>query len=392
MSGGIQLDRIDAHGRGATIPSWFSSGSLRLFLIHTGENGSGNGGNGYFFGDLVAHGFAEFLPINLAEAGHHAGSDARQTNIAMVDQTAIQAAGIGDDGGNANAATGGAVTRGVLAGAEGHFNTGGNTAGNGGDGVFAGSMIHAPVAIYSAVNIATAGSHASAEAYQSNHVLAQQGAIQVAGLGGRGGNDNLAKGSEFSPLKFGSNDFDWIGSDVIATGNADAGNGGDGLFFGSMIHSAFVLYNPINIAVAGYGSSAKAAQTNSVDIDQSGFQMAGVGNDGGNSNLAWGDSLSNFLTGSDVIATGNSTSGNGGSGYFFGSLVDIDIAIFAPINIAVAGYNSTAEAHQTNNVHLDQGTTQIAAIGGDGGHGSFAIGDDIALQLIADHHLLEHGI
>ena len=56
------------------------------------------------------------------------------------------------------------------------------------------------------------------------------------------------------------------------------------------------------------------------------------------------------LIGSDVIATGHNSAGNGGNGHFSGSLVDINVAIYAPINIAVAGYNSTAEAHQSNHV------------------------------------------
>ena len=56
------------------------------------------------------------------------------------------------------------------------------------------------------------------------------------------------------------------------------------------------------------------------------------------------------MIGSDVIATGHNGAGNGGNGHFSGSMVDIDVAIYAPINIAVAGYNSTADAHQSNNV------------------------------------------
>ena len=56
------------------------------------------------------------------------------------------------------------------------------------------------------------------------------------------------------------------------------------------------------------------------------------------------------LIGSDVIATGDNSAGDGGDGHFAGSLVDINMAIYAPINIAVAGSNSTADAHQSNNV------------------------------------------
>ena len=96
------------------------------------------------------------------------------------------------------------------------------------------------------------------------------------------------------------------------------------------------------------------------------------------------------MIGSDVIATGNNGAGNGGDGHFAGSLVDLNIAIYAPINIAVAGSNSTAEAHQSNNVQFDQSAIQIAGIGGDGGHGNAAFGGDFAMHLLADHHLLGH--
>jgi hypothetical protein len=132
-----------------------------------------------------------------------------------------------------------------------------------------------------------------------------------------------------------------------------------------------------------------------VVFDQSAVQMAGVGGDGGNGNAATGGSADIFsslfdLIGSDVIATGHNGAGNGGNGHFSGSMVDIDVAIYAPINIAVAGYNSTAEAHQSNNVWFDQSTVQMAGIGGDGGHGNAALGGDFAMHLLSDLHLLDH--
>jgi hypothetical protein len=185
------------------------------------------------------------------------------------------------------------------------------------------------------------------------------------------------------------------GPGAISTGDNSAGNGGDGTFFGAMVHAPVAIYDPINIAVAGYNSSGHAAQTNHVVFDQSAFQMAGVGGDGGNGNAATGGSADIFsslfdLIGSDVIATGHNGAGNGGNGHFSGSMVDIDVAIYAPINIAVAGYNSTADAHQNNNVVFDQSAIQMAGIGGDGGHGNTALGGDFAMHLLSDLHLLDH--
>ena len=42
-------------------------------------------------------------------------------------------------------------------------------------------------------------------------------------------------------------------------------------------------------------------------------------------------------------------------------MVHAPVAVYGPVNIAVAGANSTADAHQTNIVHFDQSATQMAA-------------------------------
>jgi len=121
--------------------------------------------------------------------------------------------------------------------------------------------------------------------------------------------------------------------------------------------------------------------------------MAGIGGNGGSGNAAiGGDALASLLglIGSDVIATGGNSAGSGGDGHFTGSIVDLNIAIYAPINIAVAGPNSTADAQQTNDVHFDQSAIQIAGVGGDGGHGNAALGGDFATHVLGDLHLLGH--
>ena len=405
VSDGLHLDRKDMFAREAQVPSWLSTDSQPPFSIDTGDNSAGNGGDGYFAGSLVDSSYAAFEPLNVAQAGAHATALAHQTNIGYFDQAASQIAGVGGDGGDLNAAIGGSV--GVF-GSIGSdvISTGDNSAGNGGDGQFFGALVHAPVAIYDPINIAIAGSHGSADAHQSNTIQLHQGASQIAGVGGNGGNGNAATGGHVSVFGAGApghsmpgaghaSDHGWIGSDVIASGDNHAGNGGDGYFYGSLVHASFALYDPINIAVAGNNSSAHADQTNNVEFDQSAFQMAGIGGNGGSGNAAIGGSISAYssilgLIGSDVIATGGNSAGSGGDGHFTGSLVDLNIAIYAPINIAVAGPNSTADAHQTNNVHFDQSAVQLAGIGGDGGNGNAALGGDFAMHLLADHHLLGH--
>jgi hypothetical protein len=396
VSGALSFDQTDPLGGGAPISSWLLAGSLPLFSARSGGNVAGNGGNGYFVGSLLDSSDAAFKPFNAADSGGNATADAHQTNIAYSDETAVQTAGVGGDGGNHNAALGGAVeAHGPVGNAA--IGTGDNGAGNGGNGYFSGAIVDTANAVYSPINIAVAGSHGSADAQQSNTVHIDQSAVQTAGIGGHGGNDNAAVGGHITMfgVDHGAHQQGWIGSDVIATGGNSAGNGVDGYFAGSIVHESFALYDPINIAVAQSNSSAHAEQTNNVDFNQAAFQMAGVGGQGGNDNTALGGHLDVFssnsnLTGFDGIATGGNSAGDGGSGHFTGSLVDVNIAIYAPINIAVAGYKSTATADQTNNVHFDQSATQVAGIGGDGGHGNAALGGDIVALLLADHHLVDH--
>jgi len=385
-------------GRQASIPSWFPTYSPPHFLTDTGGNSAGNGGNGHFVGSMIDSSYAAFEPLNIAQADGHATAGAYQANIGIFDQAATQTAGVGGDGGDWNAAIGGTAGMFGSAGSDG-IATGDNSAGQGGDGYFMGSLVHVPVAIFDPINIAVAGSGSHADAHQSNTAQFHQGAIQIAGGGGSGGSGNAAIGGEVSAGEAaGPNHVSHgvsIGTDAIVSGDNHAGNGGDGYFYGSLVHASFALYDPINIAVAGYNSSAHADQSNDVVFDQAAFQMAGVGGNGGNGNAAIGGDAGYSsilgLIGSDVIATGGNSAGSGGDGHFAGSLVDLNIAIYAPINIAVAGYNSTADAHQTNNVQFDQGAIQIAGLGGDGGHGNAALGGDFAVHLLSDLHLLGHG-
>jgi hypothetical protein len=273
------------------------------------------------------------------------------------------------------------------------IHTGDNSAGEGGDGHFSGALVSAPFAIYKPVDIALAGPHGTAHAHQSNTVQLDQDSIQIAGLGGNGGNGNAAIGGIVATSGLGHEpDHGLFDSFGLTSGANHAGNGGDGYFYGTLVHASFALYEPINIAVAGQNSTAQANQTNNVDINQSAVQMAGIGGNGGSGNTASGGTVgvfsSGFGFGSDAVATGDNSGGNGGKGDFFGKLIDASIAIYAPINIAISGFDSTTEAYQTNNASLDQSASQIAGIGGDGGNGDLALGGDFATHLLSDLHLL----
>ena len=387
MSGGLNLDRTGSGGGIASIPSWLSTGSLPLFLLHTGDNSAGNGGNGSFAGSLPNDSNATFKPLSLAEAGANATAEAHQTNTAFFHQTATQIAGAGGDGGNQNVALGGSIGVHGSIGSD-VIASGGNGAGNGGDGHFAGAAVDATTATYNPVDVAVAGYHATASADQTNTVHFDQAATQIAGVGGQGGNGNAAKGGDVSVSGLGQgSEHGAVGSDLIASGGNSAGNGGDGHFSGSIIDVSVAIYAPIDIAVAGSNSTANADQGNNVDFNQAGFQMAGVGGQGGNGNAAMGGDVSVLGLGkgsehgtvvSDVIMTGANSAGDGGDGHFSGSIIDVSIAIYAPIDIALAGSGSSAHASQTNNVDFNQGAAQIAGVGGQGGNGNAAIGGDIS--------------
>lgn len=366
-----------------------SHSGMGIASVESGANAAGNGGDGHFYGGIIHASLLIYEPINISVSlGYGSVALANQSNDVNVDQSAFQMAGVGGHGGNDNMASGGSVS---TSSGSGMIASGDNSAGNGGSGYFSGAIVDAPVVIYHPINIALASVGGTAHASQSNTVDIDQSAVQIAGVGGSGGHGNVAAGGSVITL-----DPSWGSShggsvwDVLTGGN-QAGNGGDGVFCGELVHTSFVMYNPINIAIAGYGSSAYAVQTNVVSIDQSAVQIAGIGGHGGSDNAAAGG-LASLLShhlwgGSDAIATGSNSAGNGGNGYFAGSMVDVSVAIYAPINIAIAGPHSTAVADQVNNVHIDQSAVQIAGVGGNGGDGNLALGGDAA-HLLSDHHLV----
>ena len=71
------------------------------------------------------------------------------------------------------------------------IDTGDDSAGDGGGGVFTGVAINSPVAFFDPANAAHADIHAHADAYQSNAVQIDQHTDQMAGIGGYGGSGNL---------------------------------------------------------------------------------------------------------------------------------------------------------------------------------------------------------
>ncbi len=67
----------------------------------------------------------------------------------------------------------------------------------------------------------------------------------------------------------------------------------------------------------------------------------------------------------------------------WGSLIDVSVAIYAPINIAIAGPHATAEAD------IDQSAVQIAGCGRRrAALANLAVGGGVAAHLPSDLHLM----
>jgi hypothetical protein len=344
---------------------------------------AGNGGNGTAVGAILNQSETQFSPINLATSAEHASASAHQSNWLNTEQASAIAAGVGGDGGNGNMTTLGNPSFDIAQSSL----PAGNTAhvGNGGDGVFAGSLVHTSIALYDPINIAVAGSESDATADQANSTRIDQSAIQLTGIGGNGGSANISDQTLGQHTASGQS----TGPSPVPH-LSEVGNGGDGIFAGSLVSTSFVIYHPMNIAIAGDGAQAHADQTNDVAIDQHTLQVAGVGGHGGSGNAAIDQSTEAsilHLIGSDAVGFDGNSVGSGGGGSFMGTLADIDIVVYAPINIAVAGYHSTADAHQSNSVMIDQSTSQLAGIGGTGGGENEADGGHSILDFLYAAHL-----
>lgn len=223
------------------------------------------------------------------------------------------------------------------------------SAGSGGDGFSAGVISATPTAVFTPSNAAIASPFASTvEAHQGNDALMYQHSSETAGIGGDGGVGNVVLG----------------GGD----GQGHAGSGGNGYFLGGLVSTDVGVFAPVNTAVAvGHGTSALADQTNDALFIQGSNQIGGVGGMGGDHNVALSDGSMGPSPAAALIMNGDAYAGHGGNGYFLGSMVDVNVAIFSPINIAIGAAGGSAEAHQTNSAVFDQGGVQIAGIGGSGG-------------------------
>jgi hypothetical protein len=384
---GLGEPQSDVGGRPTDVsyrPPGIAHMAPAALLVTSPELSAGSGGDGIFLGTVLDHAEIQFSPFNMADAPLNASAAAQQANWLSAEQGVLQVAGLGGDGGNGNSAD----DRSPALDGQGLVQAGNtsSTAGDGGDGFFAGSLVHTALAVYDPVNIAVAGSNAHAVADQTNTAVFNQSAIQFAGIGGDGGSGNMSSHALGEPFGVSHST-----SSLLGTNFDSAGNGGNGIFAGSLVNTSVVLYHPVNIAIAGSGAHAYADQTNDVDIDQHAVQIAGVGGHGGSgsySGLDHREASLLHLIGSDVVGLANHSAGAGGDGYFVGTSADVEVVVYAPINIAVAGYHATADAHQTNMATIDQSASHVAGLAGHGGDGNLAAGGDWISDLLdAAHHL-----
>src|SRR5258708_31424830 len=93
LSDGIRLHHQSHHGHdghGALASGWPDSSPYST--IDTGDNGAGDGGNGFFSGWRVDAPVAIFNPLDASNAGIHGKTDAPQSNLVQINQPVFQIA------------------------------------------------------------------------------------------------------------------------------------------------------------------------------------------------------------------------------------------------------------------------------------------------------------
>lgn len=182
---------------------------------------------------------------------------------------------------------------------------------------------------------------------------------------------------------------------ALLTDGEAAGSGGHGTFIGAMVDSDVAIYIPLNIAINAYGGEATATQIDAVVFNHNAGQIGGSDGSGGEGNTGGGGSAAAVGSASHTSGAAHSGHaglsptlhsetasffggmghvGNGGDGVFLGAMLDMDVSIYAPINIAI-GFGGNVTAIQYNSVVFDQGAVQVGGVGGHGGNGNGAVGD-----------------
>ena len=102
----------------------------------------------------------------------------------------------------------------------------------------------------------------------------------------------------------------WLPLDIAPTQNS-AGSGGDGTSLGTIGSNTLAMFTPSNAAIAGPHTDADAHQGNNALINQHVTEMAGIGGEGGNGNVASGHGSGSVA--GDTASPWRATSRNPGS-------------------------------------------------------------------------------
>jgi hypothetical protein len=145
---------------------------------------------------------------------------------------------------------------------------------------------------------------------------------------------------------------DTIQFDKITTGNASAGNGGNGTNYGNISNSPTLKFDPSNTA---YGSDV------SVNTGDHVHQNAGWSAGGANATVdpLWGH----------ITANGGTATSNGSQSSSSGQDTS---DVYANTN-----------AHQLNDLYVDQSQQVYAGIGGNGGDGNMAESGSVEVALMS---------
>jgi hypothetical protein len=141
-------------------------------------------------------------------------------------------------------------------------------------------------------------------------------------------------------------------------GDAYAGNGGDGYNKGDIYYKPEVNFEPEQ-KVYGSENDNHAGDYTKAYAEWYAKGKAGDGDEGGDGGKAF-------------FAFKSSNGGEGGDGGNAKTNSNGDLEIWSGHN--KASIDADTKAYQSNELHADQSALILAGVGGDGGHGNFAVG------------------
>ena len=158
----------------------------------------------------------------------------------------------------------------------------------------------------------------------------------------------------------------------------------------SLTHRSSQVRSGSSIVMSGSNPSAHADQMNNVDINQSAVQMAGIGGNGGHGNIAAGwERCRHFFLRLRVRLRRDQCRPQrrrqrqeqpGGISREVSATPAL-VRFIVLSTLAIAGHGSVDDAFKAKPCSFRPERDQMAALGGDGGHGNLALGGDVTAHL-----------